>query len=236
VIAVGATSVSASGAIQTLQTPSPPQLTGERTDGVIIDLPEDATQLEIGKEAYRLVCSACHAYDGSGLTEAWRSTWEPDDQNCWQSKCHGDNHPVDGFYLPDSPPVVGSFVPSFFPTAQDMYDYIIRTMPWHDPGSLREDVAWAVTAHVIQLNGYESIPILNADNAVNFRLNPEATSTSQSLAIIKTAVKPTETFIPLLSNTDIREQSSGKRNIFLWIGGAAMAVIFLVFVLRKTRN
>jgi len=36
---------------------------------ITVDLPEDATQLQYGAEVYRLVCSACHAYDGTGLTD-----------------------------------------------------------------------------------------------------------------------------------------------------------------------
>src|SRR5574341_723475 len=54
---------------------------------IIVDLPPDATQLQYGAEIWRLVCSACHAYDGQGLTDAWRATWGPQDRNCWQSKC-----------------------------------------------------------------------------------------------------------------------------------------------------
>ena len=70
---------------------------------IMVDLPSDATQLQYGGEVYRLACSACHAYDGQGLTAAWRATWAPTDQNCWQSKCHGPNHPPDGFELPVAP-------------------------------------------------------------------------------------------------------------------------------------
>ena len=119
IIIGGITSTSAQSAIKFVETPPSPPMQGNPGDWVIIDLPADATQLERGKEAYRLVCSACHAYDGSGLTDEWRATWNVEDQNCWQSKCHGYNHPEDGFYLPDSPPVVGSFVPQLFPTAQE---------------------------------------------------------------------------------------------------------------------
>ncbi len=53
---------------------------------VLVDLPASATQLQYGAEVYRLVCSACHGDHGQGLTDAWRATWAPSDQNCWQSK------------------------------------------------------------------------------------------------------------------------------------------------------
>ena len=114
----------ANGEIQPAATATPGMQPIDDKIGVIIDLPAGSTQKEIGKEVYRLTCSACHAYDGSGLTDAWRATWNPADQNCWQSKCHGYNHPEDGFYLPDSPAIVGSFFPYLFPTAADLYAYI----------------------------------------------------------------------------------------------------------------
>ena len=204
VIIGGASTASAQDAIQATQPPPPMAPAVDESGWVIIDLPPGSTQLEIGKEGYRLVCAACHAYDGSGLTDEWRATWNVKDQNCWQSKCHGYNHPPDGFYLPYSPPVVGSFVPSLFPTAQDMYDYIKRTMPWQNPGHLPDDVAWAVTAHVISLNGYDSIPELNAENASGFRLLPEATATTELTTSTSIAVQPTEIF--LTSNHDRKQQ------------------------------
>jgi len=87
---------------------------------VIVDLPEDATQLEYGTEVYRLVCKACHGDKGQGLTGDWRAQWEPEDQNCWQSKCHALNHPPDGFYMPQVPAVVGQPIRDFG-TALNLY-------------------------------------------------------------------------------------------------------------------
>ncbi len=121
-----------------LQTSQPPTPTPFQHHGILIDLAEDASQLQYGAEVYRLICSTCHAYDGSGLTAEWRSTWAPEDQNCWQSKCHGYNHPPDGFYLPYSPPLVGDYPRSLFTNALEMYEYIRKNMRWHDPGSLTE--------------------------------------------------------------------------------------------------
>ncbi len=117
-----------------------------------------------------------------------------------------------------------------------MYDYITRTMPWQDPGSLNEDVAWAVTAHVISLNGYDSIPELNAENAVSFRLQPEVTSTSELPAATNTIVKPTETSATLSVNADNGEQQSGNRSTFLWISGTALAILVIVFIIRRSRT
>lgn len=135
------------------------------TSWVIIDLPPDATQLQHGKEIYNLVCSACHAYDGTGLTDQWRATWDPSDQNCWKSKCHATNHPSDGFSMPMSPPVVGAFIPVRFKSAGVLHDFIQAAMPWQNPKSLTQDDAWAVTAYVMRLNGMSPPNPLNELNA-----------------------------------------------------------------------
>jgi mono/diheme cytochrome c family protein len=120
---------------------------------IILDLPANATQLERGAEIYRLVCSACHAYDGTGLTDQWRATWDEKSQNCWQSKCHSLNHPDEGFVLPMSPPIVGAAMPARFKSVAALNDFIYTKMPWHDPKSLTIEESWAVTAYVMKLNG-----------------------------------------------------------------------------------
>jgi len=190
--------------------------------GVIIDLPPGATQKDIGKEVYRLTCSACHAYDGSGLTDAWRSTWNPADQNCWQSKCHGYNHPDDGFYLPASPAIVGNFLPQLFPTALDLFTYIDKTMPWHNPGMLPPDQAWAATAHVLVLNGFDPGNDLNPETAASLRLlpeeeiiptnPPESTPTNQQI------------FIPVAEAPTIPAATTRKPSYLLY-GAIALTVI-----------
>ncbi|HET6846575.1 MAG TPA: c-type cytochrome [Anaerolineales bacterium] len=138
---------------------------------ILVDLPPDATQLQHGAEIYRLVCSACHAYSGEGLTDAWRATWDPKDQNCWQSKCHGPNHPPDGFVLPIAPAIVGREAIAPFKTAADLRDYIQATMPWHNPNSLTDEEGWAVTAYVLKLNRMNP-PTLSAENASQVLLHP----------------------------------------------------------------
>lgn len=140
----------------------------------MVDLPPDATQLQHGAEVYRLVCSACHAYSGEGLTDAWRATWDPKDQNCWQSKCHAANHPPDGFILPIAPAVVGREALAPFKTAADLHSFIQTRMPWQEPNGMTEEEGWAVTAYVIKLNRMNPGPELGADNAAQFLLHPEA--------------------------------------------------------------
>jgi len=141
------------------------------SDGwIILDLPPDASQLEVGAEIYRLVCKACHGDKGQGLTDEWRSTWAPEDQNCWQSKCHAANHPPDGFVMPVAPAVVGSAAMAGFSTASDLHKFISTFMPWQDPGHLTEEQKWQVTAYILKLNNIDPGPELNAQTASRIKL------------------------------------------------------------------
>jgi len=113
-------------------------------------------QLQAGWEVYRLWCSACHAYSGEGLTPAWISTWGPDDQNCWQSKCHALNHPDDGFYLPhDIPAIIGPGILDHFQDGVTLFGYVTRLMPYQEPGVLSDEQYYAVLAHVLSMNGID---------------------------------------------------------------------------------
>jgi hypothetical protein len=141
----------------------------------------------LGWEVYRLICSACHAYDGTGLTAEWLASWDPADQNCWQSKCHALNHPPDGFYLPIAPPVVGAIIPRDFANAQELYEYNLTLMPWHDPGMMSEKEAWAVTAHILRKNGYEVPELLGPENAAAIDLRA-GDAALRAQAIYQTAV------------------------------------------------
>jgi mono/diheme cytochrome c family protein len=110
-------------------------------------------QLAAGQDTYRFWCSACHAYSGEGLTQAWISTWAPDDQNCWQSKCHAVNHPPDGFVLPRSvPAIVGPKLIDTFQNGAGLFAYISSVMPYQEPGVLSDEEYYAVLAHLLRLN------------------------------------------------------------------------------------
>jgi len=174
VVTLGISSWAAPGTIVRLQqeTPSPTLLAMTPTEDswIIVDLPEDSTQLEYGAEVYRLVCKACHGDKGQGLTDDWRAQWAPKDQNCWQSKCHARNHPPDGFYMPQAPSVLGQPIRGFG-TALNLYTYNHNYMPWHDRGSMTEMESWSVTAYLLKINGIEPPPELNAENAEQIDLS-----------------------------------------------------------------
>lgn len=138
---------------------------------VLVDLPASATQLQYGAEVYRLVCSACHGNQGQGLTDAWRATWAPSDQNCWQSKCHGPSHPPDGFQLPIAPAIAGSGTLSGFRSALDLHALIQYEMPWQNPNSLTEKDTWSVTAFVLEMNGIDPGPGLGPATAAKIHLS-----------------------------------------------------------------
>ena len=121
---------------------------------VLPPLPSTATQADVGAEIYRLVCQACHGNRRQGLTDDWRAEWSPQDQNCWQSKCHASNHPPEGFIQPRYvPPLESPSALQAHETALDLYNYIRNRMPWHAPGSLQDTEYWQVTAFLIRERG-----------------------------------------------------------------------------------
>ncbi|HLO14283.1 MAG TPA: c-type cytochrome [Anaerolineales bacterium] len=154
---------------QNAPTPAMPP-SAPKKSWLILNLASNASQLEYGAEIYRLVCKACHGDKGQGLTDEWRATWAPEDQNCWKSKCHAANHPPDGFSMPAVPPVVGTAAMSRFYTAQDLQTFISTYMPWQDPGSLTEEEYWQVAAYILKLNAIDPGARLNAITAAQIRL------------------------------------------------------------------
>jgi mono/diheme cytochrome c family protein len=219
-----------------------------------------ATQADVGKEIYRLVCSACHAADGKGLTAAWLATWAPQDQNCWQSKCHAPNHPPDGFDLPRYvPPVVGPLFASRYRTALDVYQFIRQTMPYQAPGSLQDNEYWELTAFLARMNGVDpgQVP-LDRGRAAEFLLQPEPGGETAVIAtetVTASPVTPVEsqpaspTPARLSSATQLPSTpeaqpaaagaSFGKR-LPLWsllaIAGICVAVVIVLFRERSLRR
>jgi quinol-cytochrome oxidoreductase complex cytochrome b subunit len=117
-------------------------------------IPDNPTMADKGSIVWWGICMACHGDKGQGLTDEWRQTAFGEDMNCWQSKCHGYNHPPEGFLLPRLvPPAFGPGTLKRFVTAEDLHQYIKTSMPWWKPGSLSEDQAWEVTAFILREQG-----------------------------------------------------------------------------------
>jgi hypothetical protein len=117
-------------------------------------LPPNPTMADLGHQKWWMVCMACHGDVGQGLTDEWRATAFGEDQFCWASKCHANNHPPEGFIFPRIvPPAYGPGTLKRFVTADELYLYLFEKMPWWNPASLTEEEAWNLTAWVLQGNG-----------------------------------------------------------------------------------
>ncbi|MGH2538884.1 MAG: hypothetical protein ACRDHL_15955, partial [Candidatus Promineifilaceae bacterium] len=62
--------------------------------------PAGHAQSDSGAQLYWLHCQPCHGDQGQGLTDEWRAQYPPEEQNCWQSGCHGPRPYEEGFSLP----------------------------------------------------------------------------------------------------------------------------------------
>jgi mono/diheme cytochrome c family protein len=115
-----------------------------------LPVPVIPKQADLGYNVYYQVCMACHGDRGQGLTDEWRAAWG-EDSNCWVSKCHGPNHPIQGFQFPKQcPAVIGEGTLARFNNAQELHDYLISTMPWWKPGYLKKDEYWQLTAYLMR--------------------------------------------------------------------------------------
>lgn len=132
-------------------------------------VPKVLKQVDKGALIYWAVCLTCHGDRGQGLTEEWRWGAYSEDGNCWQSGCHGKDHPPQGFYIPKNLvfPAVGTVgALGRFQNAQQLYDYVVKMMPWWKPDSLSPEKAWQVTAYILKMRN--SLPegiVLDETNA-----------------------------------------------------------------------
>jgi len=135
-------------------------------------VPPDASQADFGAHAYYQICMACHGDRGQGLTDEWRSAYG-DDSNCWRSRCHAANHPVEGFALPRaSPALLGAGTLLSYANAFDLYARILETMPWWNPESLTQEQAWGITAYLMRdRNELPAGLVLDAGRAPVVRLH-----------------------------------------------------------------
>jgi hypothetical protein len=117
-------------------------------------LPENPTQVEVGENLYFYHCMPCHGDYGQGLTDEFREAWVEDHQNCWARGCHTGRPEDEGFPIPKYvPSVIASQLLVHFPTAQALYDFLSNEHPPQNPGILREDEYWALTAFLWFENG-----------------------------------------------------------------------------------
>jgi quinol-cytochrome oxidoreductase complex cytochrome b subunit/mono/diheme cytochrome c family protein len=148
--------VQASPQLQSTSTPTAqptPTFDVERLEQPVI-ASDNTDQLKKGSEIYWGICMACHGDIGQGLTDEWRDAFGAEDRNCWQSGCHGPDHPPQGFLIPKDkviPGVAGSGKLARFKNAQELHDFILANMPWWDPGQLTGEETWQVTSYILSL-------------------------------------------------------------------------------------
>ena len=129
-------------------------------------LPATPSQADHGAQLYWLNCMPCHGEKGQGLTDEFRETYPPEDNNCWGRGCHGRNPYEGGFTLPPTVPrLIGADALTKFPTVPVLNGYIRGAMPFEDPGVLTEDEYWQVTAFLLRENGIPYPENLDASSA-----------------------------------------------------------------------
>ncbi|MDD2923356.1 MAG: cytochrome b N-terminal domain-containing protein [Anaerolineales bacterium] len=153
-------SVTASQSRQTNGTPTiiapsvTPTFDMRRLDKPVV--PQVLSQADEGALIYWGICLACHGDRGQGLTDEFRLGAFGADSNCWQSGCHGKNHPPQGFEMPKTltfPALSAAGSLGRFQNAQQLYDYVVEMMPWWKPRSLGSEKAWQVTAFLLKMKG-----------------------------------------------------------------------------------
>jgi len=106
-----------------------------------------------GAELYAINCAACHGAKGEGglndrLVRSSADEPFPDasDADTWAHRTIG----------------------NYWPYATTLFDYIRRSMPFTQPGSLEADEIYALTAHLLYLNN-----IIPEDAEMNAKTLPE---------------------------------------------------------------
>jgi cytochrome c len=166
-------------------------------------MPAEPTQADRGAYVYYQICMACHGDRGQGLTDEWRSVWE-EDENCWQSECHGNNHPDPGFKLVrEIPPVIGAGALARFRDAQQLHQYVAKAMPWWNPGYLEPHEFWEVTAFL--LRAQKALPlqaVLDESNAMIFLLRPASPppEDARPAALLLSAILALAALLRLIQN------------------------------------
>ena len=192
------------------QTPTPPYL----------PTATPPTQAGHGKDVFWLSCMPCHGDTGQGLTDEFRFRQYPsDDTNCWKSGCHGNKPYANGFTLPKTvPALIGPGTLQHFNTAQELYAFVRKAMPFSAPGSLTDEQYTQVIAFLLESN--QLIP-------VGSQLNPSALSAIvlRTGSLTPTPAAPDQTSLP-----------ASYVNVVTGIVIFLMVATVLSFVTRRRRS
>jgi cytochrome c len=105
-----------------------------------VELPEGKGSVADGAKVYAAKCGSCHGLKGEGMPPF--------------PKLVG-RDPKDGFPFGRDPTLVKT-IGNYWPHATTLFDYVKRSMPFMQPGSLTNDEVYAVTAWLLAQN--EIIP------------------------------------------------------------------------------
>jgi S-disulfanyl-L-cysteine oxidoreductase SoxD len=120
-------------------------------------LPPGAGAAAAGAAVYSAKCQSCHGEKGAG---------QPND------RLVGGQGTLAG-------PAPVRTIGSYWPYATTIFDYVRRSMPYHQPQSLTADEIYAVTAYLLSLNGIiadgdvmnaQTLPQVRMPNRDNFIL------------------------------------------------------------------
>jgi len=118
-------------------------------------LPPGSGSPSAGAEIFAVKCAACHGPQGEGLLN---------------DRLVGGH----GTLATDGPVQT---IGSYWPYATTIFDYVRRTMPYQTPHSLTDDETYALTAHLLHLNGIieandvmdaQTLPAVEMPNRENF--------------------------------------------------------------------
>lgn len=107
------------------------------------NLPPGQGRAQQGAQLYRMQCAACHG--GRGIEGPAARLAGSDGFIGWDD-------PLRPLRILKYPLLVVS-VGARWPYATTLFDYVRRAMPYHAPKSLTDDEVYAVTAHLLHLNG-----------------------------------------------------------------------------------
>lgn len=179
--------------------PPTPQAPGMLSPMDLMEPPplgENPDQADYGAQVYYYVCMACHGDRGQGLTEQWMEEWNLGKNSCWQSRCHAANHPPEGFKLPHNiPGIVGPVLTERFYNGHDLHDYIKKNMPWHAPGTLKEEEYWQLTAFLLRTNGFwQEQSQIDETNATGFVIRMQQPTPTPIYLSIRKSASPVPVF------------------------------------------
>jgi hypothetical protein len=102
-------------------------------------LPAGRGDAALGAQIYAIKCAGCHGANGEGAPGS-----PPGPRLVGRE-------PREGFNFGNDPKLVRT-IGNYWPEATTLFDYIRRTMPLQDAGSLSNDEVYSLTAHLLVAN------------------------------------------------------------------------------------